>query len=597
MGTEPQEALDRAALVAAALGDLDLDLVLRGVTLLNVFTGELYPADIGIAQGRIAYIGSDGAGLSARETLDRDGLVAIPGLIDTHLHIESSMVSPGEYARAVIPRGTTTVLIDPHEMGNVFGLDGVRYMVEASEDLPLRTLVMVPSCVPSAEGLETAGASFGVEEVSEMLTWPRVVGLAEVMDYDGVLRRSDRTMQLIEATLARGGIVQGHAPLVVGRSLAAYIAAGIDSDHETQRSDEALEKLRAGMYLEARESSLALNAAAAADALRGRGYLPNVTLCTDDITPEDLLAQGHIDHVARRLVEEGLDPVDVVRFATLNAAARLRRHDIGALAPGRIADVVLLSDLRQFRVEEVFAAGRLVARGGGPLFEPGTRMAPAARALEQRNSVRLPAGLDADAFRLRPEGLDGRSTARVRAIEIRHGASPETRFTEVVLPVTDGELDLGAGSNRLAIVERHGGHGRVTCVPLLGFGLRTGAVASTVSHDSHHISVIGADREDMLAACHALRDLRGGLVVVVDGTVRAAVPLPVGGLISLERLETVAEQVDEFRQAAAEAGIGPEGDVMKIVAFALVVSPAAKLSDLGLVDVDRQSFVPLLVDR
>jgi adenine deaminase len=596
MGSEPQPDLDRNALVAAALGEVQLDLVLRGVTLLNVFTGELYPADLGIAQGRIACVGPDGGGMSARETLDRSGLIAIPGLIDTHLHVESSMVRAGEYARAVIPRGTTTVLIDPHELANVFGCDGVRYMVEASEDLPLRTLVMVPSCVPSAEGLETAGASFGVDDVSEMLTWPRVVGLAEVMDYDGVLRRSERMMGLIETTLARGGLVQGHAPLVTGRPLAAYAAAGIDSDHETQRSDEALEKLRAGMFLEARESSLALNAAAAAGALRGRGYLPNVTLCTDDVTPEDLLASGHIDHVARRLVEEGLDPVDVVRFATLNAANRIRRHDLGALAPGRIADIVLLSDLARFEIQEVYVAGQLMARAGKALFEPRPATAPVVRRLERQNSVHLPIALDADRFRLRPDGLGGRSSARVRAIEIRHGASPETRFATLTLPVADGELVLGAGVNRLAIVERHGGHGGVTCVPLLGFGLHSGAVASTVSHDSHHIAVVGADRDDMLAACRALEKLRGGLVVVVDGTVRAAVPLPVGGLISLEPVETVADQLAAFRRAVADAGIGPEGDAMKIVAFALVVSPAAKLSDLGLVDVDRQALVPLLVD-
>ncbi|HYM90806.1 MAG TPA: amidohydrolase family protein, partial [bacterium] len=329
-----EPAYDREALIGAAAGRLELELVLHGASVVNVFTGEVYPADIGIFQGRIAHVtGPDDPPLTARTVRDRRGLWAIPGFIDTHVHIESSMVTPAHYAEAVLPHGTTTVLIDPHELANVLGLRGVRYMLESSENIPLRILIMAPSCVPSAPGVETAGASFDRAEVEAMLAWPRVVGLAEVMDYPGVLKGDGRMMRLLEATDAARGLIQGHAPRLKGRALSAYIAAGINSDHENREAAEALAKLRAGMYLEVRESSLSKNAAAMAEALRGRGYLPTVTLCTDDVTPEDLLRHGHINHVARRLVEEGLSPVDVVRFGTLNAANRLRRHDLGALSP------------------------------------------------------------------------------------------------------------------------------------------------------------------------------------------------------------------------------------------------------------------------
>ncbi|HXX39263.1 MAG TPA: adenine deaminase C-terminal domain-containing protein [bacterium] len=592
---------DRKALIDAAAGRRELDLVLRGVSIVNVFTGEVIPGDLGIFRGRIAHVsGPDDAPLSGREVLDRTGCWAIPGLIDTHVHIESSMVTARHYADAVLPHGTTTVLIDPHELANVLGLRGVRYMLDDSADTALRVLVMAPSCVPSAPAVETAGATFARAEIEEMLTWPRVVGLAEVMDYPAVIRGDDRMLGLIEATEAVGGLVQGHAPRVRGRMLSAYVAAGIDSDHENREPVDALGKLRAGMYLEVRESSLSPNAAAMAAALRGRGYLPTVTLCTDDVVPEDLLRRGHVDHVARRLVEEGLDPVDVVRFATLNAANRLRRHDLGALSPGRVADVVLLSDLSRFTVREVYRAGRLVAQDGRCVTAAGARPRSGPDdGIERENTIHLPATLAADSFRIRVPGIEN-GDAVLRVIDFNGRSAPvRTTYGAMRATIAGGEVVLPSGDGgrlaTLAVVERHGRHGGAACAVLRGFGPRDGALASSVSHDSHNLTVVGTDPHDMLAACRVLAECGGGIVLVSRGAVMAKITLPIAGLLSPRPAEDVALEVAAFRRAAEDAGLVGERSFTGIVSLTLAVSPEGKLSDLGLVDVERQTLLPMVI--
>jgi len=596
-----EPAYDRRAMIEAAAGRRELDLVLRGVTLVNVHTGETYPADIGIFAGRIAHVTAPGDGpLAARTVFDRQGLWAIPGLIDTHVHIESSMVTPAHYAEAVLPHGTTTVLIDPHELANVLGLPGVRYMLDASEDIPLRVLVMAPSCVPSAPAVETAGADFDRAEIEEMLGWPRVVGLAEVMDYPAVLRGEGRMMRLLEATERAGGLIQGHAPRVRGRDLSAYAAAGINSDHENRETQDALAKLRVGMYLEARESSLSPNAAALAEALRGRGYLPAVTLCTDDVVPEDLLRRGGVDYVARRLVEEGLDPVDVARFATLNAANRLRRHDLGALTPGRIADIVLLSDLRQFRATEVYRAGRLVAQDGRVVAASASAPQNRAAAIERENTIHLPRDLAAGAFRIRVPGTrDGEATIRV--IDFNGRSAPvRTTYGTMRVRVAGGELQLPPADGRelalLAVVERHGRHGGTACAVIRGFGPREGAIATSVSHDSHNLTIVGTNPDDMLLACRALAERGGGIVLVQGGRVTARIDLPVAGLISLRPAADVAAEVTAFRAAAEAAGMAGERAFMAVVSLTLAVSPEGKLSDRGLVDVERQTLLPTVIE-
>jgi adenine deaminase len=595
-----EPAYERRALIEAAAGRRDLDLVLRGATVVNVFTGEAYPADLGIYAGRVAHVTAPGdPPLEGRTAIDRRGLFAVPGFIDTHVHIESSMVTPAHYADAVLPHGTTTVLIDPHELANVLGLPGVRYMIDASEDIPLRVLVMAPSCVPSAPAVETAGADFDQAQIEEMLRWPRVAGLAEVMDYPGVLRGEGRMMRLLEATERAGGLIQGHAPRVRGRNLSAYAAAGIDSDHENREAQDGLAKLRAGMYLEVRESSLSPNAAALAAALRGRGYLPAVTLCTDDVVPEDLLRRGGIDYVARRLVEEGLEPLDVVRFATLNAANRLRRRDLGALTPGRIADVTLLSDLRTMRAAEVYRAGRLVAQDGRVVVG-GSAAREDAAAIERVNTVHLPPDLGPASFRIRVPGTpDGEATIRV--IDFNGRSAPvRTTYGTMRVRVAGGEVRLPPADGRelamLAVVERHGRHGGTACAVIRGFGPREGAIATSVSHDSHNLTIVGTRPDDMLLACRTLAEGGGGIVLVEQGRVTARIDLPVAGLISLRPAEAVAAEVAGFRAAAEAAGMAGERAFMAIVSLTLAVSPEGKLSDRGLVDVERQTLLPTVIE-
>ncbi len=357
--------MTRTALVEAARGDRQLDLVIRGGLLLNVYTGEIYPADIGIFGDRIAIIDKEQQlGLSGAAVLDAQGLIAMPGFIDTHVHIESTMVTPPNYARAVLPFGTTTVVIDPHEIANVSGRAGVEYMLRASEGLPLRVYITVPSSVPAVPSLETAGAAFDANDIAEMLAWPRVIGVAELMDYPGIVRQEPRMAGIAEAGLLAGKALEGHAPLLGGRELAAYLAAGVDSDHESRDWEEMVEKLQAGMWIYGRENTFRRSAGDLARALEEIPHPWNVALCTDDIDPDDLLQRGHIDRGLRVLIERGVDPALAIRFATLNGATRYGLRDLGALAPGKLADIVLVESLRNLRARVVLSGGQVVARDG-----------------------------------------------------------------------------------------------------------------------------------------------------------------------------------------------------------------------------------------
>jgi adenine deaminase len=593
--------LDRVALIEAAAGRRELDLVLQGVRVIDVFTGRAVQGDIGIFSGRIAHIsGPDEPPLTGRINLRREGFWAIPGLIDTHVHIESSMITPARYAEVVLVHGTTTVVVDPHELANVLGLQGVRYMLEASKGIPLRVLVMAPSCVPSAPAVETSGAEFDRAEIAQMLTWPRVIGLAEVMDYPGVIRCDGRMMRELDAADAAGALVQGHAPGVRGRDLSAYVSAGIESDHETRLPQDALAKLRAGLYLEVRESSLSPNAKPLAEALRGLGYLPTVTLCTDDVVPEDLLRHGHLDHVVRRLIQEGLDPLDVIRFPTLNAATRLRRRDLGALSPGRIADIVLLSDLHQVTVHEVYRAGHLVASDGHCVVDCNPIPTDLIRQVESAQTIHLPENLSADIFRPRlPEHPSGR--ARIRVIDF-HGRRAPIRTTYGTLDVNvhNGVIEIPGPTSPhlciLAVVERHGRSGRTACAIIRGFGPRSGALASSISHDAHNLTVVGTDPDDMLIACRAVAECGGGLALVRSRQIIARISLPIAGLISPHPVDTVAQEMAQFRKACENAGMSGDCAFTGVFSLTLAVSPEGKLSNLGLVDVNRQKLLPLAIE-
>jgi len=579
--------------VEAARGDRPLDLLIERATLVNVFTREVYPADIGIAGGYIVHVGAPTwQGPEPLARLQAHGKFALPGFIDTHVHIESSMMSPAEFAAAVLPHGTTTVVIDPHEVANVAGLRGVRYMLRATADLPLRVALQVPSCVPAVPALETAGAEFGPQEIAEMLSWERVIGLAEVMDYVGVIGQGERMRHILDAALERGVVISGHCPGLSGRELAAYIVGGPDSDHEGLGYEELLGKLRLGMAVEARVSSFSESITMLGAIVRQLGFAPpNMVMCTDDIFPPDLARCGHMDHVVRRAIAAGFPPVDAVRTATLHGAQRHRLYDRGALAPGKLADILLVSDLSNPRADEVLVGGQLVARAGRMVVP----LPQATDNLERENTVRLPrppAAADL-ALRARP----GRQRERVRVLSLVPG---QPRGLETIeLPVRDGVLDTSATPDvcLIAILERHGRTGGSSLALVKGTGLQRGAVASTVAHDSHNLLILGHTPGDMALAAAQIASWGGGLCCVEGGRVLAGVPLPIAGLMSPRPLHEIAPLVDALSQALQGLGMPGPNPLGTIFGLALPVIPRYGVTDRGLVDTATQAFIPLWADE
>lgn len=576
----------RAALIEAARGSRPLSLAILNVNLVNVFTCEVYPADVGVFGERIAVIGPPGEyDLEAERTIDGQGLWITPGFVDTHLHIESTMVTPPAYAAGVLPRGTTSSVIDPHEIGNVLGMEGVRYMVESSKDIPLHVSVCVPSCVPAVVGGETAGAHFGPEEVTEMLTWPGVIGVAEVMDYMGVVQGDPRMLGIVQAGLDAASSIQGHSPLLRGRDCSAYLAAGIQDDHELRDGAEGLEKLRLGMLPLLKVSSHGNHVPNILPALIRAPHL-DIALCTDDVEPSDLLENGHMDRVVNEMMRHGVEPARAVRWATLNGARHYQMRDRGGLAPGFFADLLLLDSLEPVRVRDVFVGGKQVVEDGQLTVSIPLDGVPA----PARDTMLLQHQSAEDLIPSCPvrDGMVPVNTMHLLPSRL-------TKLRRLDAQVREGRLSLNSLSDdacHVAVVPRHGqSHGPGLSL-LTGLGMKQGAIASTVAHDSHNLLIVGRDAHDMAAAAEHLRETRGGICIVVDGQVTASVPLPIAGLMSDLTVPEVAAQMDNLHAQAAACGIRHTARGLSTTGLALTVIPDISASDIGgLFDVHTQEAI------
>jgi adenine deaminase len=574
-------------LTAVAMGRAHAELVIRNGRVVNVHTREvLEGADIAIAHGRIAMFGDVSHTLGPQtETIDAEGAYLVPGLIDTHLHVESVMVTVTRFAEAVLPRGTTTVFIDNHEMANVFGLEGMSWFLEEGRDLPLKVFLAVPSCVPALPGFEDAGASLGPKEIREALGWAGTAGLGEVMNMPAVIEGDERIHAEIAATLAAGKPVTGHWSLAGWNDhrLQAYIAAGVDSCHETTTREDALAKLRAGMWVQFREGSTFRDVEALAPVLTEDGVDPrHCLLVTDDVLPDTVAEEGHMDRVVRRAIDAGIDPLVAIQMATLNGAEYFGlRHDLGSIAPGRLADVLFVEDLRDFHPHQVLADGR--EAGALPRYEyPAQAFA----------SIRLARPVTADDLRIQASG----DRATVRAIGVASG-KVTTEHLQVELPVVEGEVPASVEHDvaKAASIERHGGPGTIGLGFVKGLGLTRGAVASSVAHDNHNLLVAGMTDADMIFAVERLAEAGGGMIAVADGEVLALVELPIGGLISDRSVADLAEQAHALSEAYRRLGSPIENAEMIFSFLSLGVIPALRLTNRGLVDgVAFELVAPLL---
>jgi len=563
--------------IKVAKGEAPCDLVLKGGEIVNVLSGEIYAADVGIFDGQVVGIGD----YKGREEVDIRGKFVCPGFIDGHVHIESSMVEVREFAREVVPRGTTSVVIDPHEIANVFGLEGIQYMLKSSKFNPLNVFLMLPSCVPATE-FETSGSSLKGFDLYPLLNEKWVLGIGEVMNYPGVLNRDQDLLDKIR--MADVKRVDGHAPNLSGRDLCAYVAAGVRSDHEGTRLEEVREKLRLGLHIMIREGSLTKNL---------RDLLPvvthyNISRCffvTDDRHPKDIIDEGHIDYMVRTAIASDIDPISAIRLATINTAEYFKLDRLGAVAPGYIADLLVLSSLRDITVDKVFKRGVMVAEGGR-LLDLGTT--PPKVLLRSSINIKF---LTPEDFKIPAR------TGRLRAIEMRPGdIKTGEHITEARVVGGFAESDPERDLTKVLVIERHHSSENIGKGFLKGLGIKRGALASSVSHDSHNIVVAGTNDADMLEAVIEICRMKGGLAVVADRKVIGRLPLPVAGLMSEQTMAQVKADLDRLDAVTASLGITIRQPFMALSFVTLPVMPDLKLTDLGLFDVRKFEFCDIFVD-
>jgi len=568
-------------LISVARGEEPADLLLKNAQIVNTFIGEVEQADVAIYGDRIAGVGDYH---KSREIIDLQGRFLAPGLINGHTHIESSMLHPARYAQAVVPRGTLAVVTDLHEIANVCGSKGIKFVTDLARKLPLDMLFMAPSCVPATH-LETSGAQISSKEVKRILAHHKIIGLGEMMNFPGVVNGDEGVLKKISAS--KGKAIDGHAPGLGGKELNAYLSAGIRSDHESTTLEEGKEKLRRGMYLMIREGSSEKNLDALLPLVTDNTY-KRCFFVVDDRSCSDLLWEGDIDAVVRKAIQRGLEPVRAIQMATINAADYFRLYDRGGIGPGYLANLIIITDLAKLEIDLVFYQGKLVAKQGKPLF-PSPPIT-----LELRDTVRIKPPT-AKSLSLRAPIVSGRSNLSEESypvIEIVPGQIVTKKAIEK-LKVVDGAVmtDLKRDILKLVVVERHKASGNIGVGLVKGFGLKKGALASSVAHDSHNIIAVGANDFDILKAIEEINRLQGGLVVCANLEILASLPLPIAGLLSPEPLDVVTSQHEIIEKTAADLGSLPPAPFALLSFLALPVIPELRLTDLGLVDVNKFTLI------
>ena len=585
------------SLVDVAMGRAHADLVVSNGRWVCVQSGEILPGiSVAVKEARVAFIGEDAEHTIGPDTkiIDAQGRFLVPGLLDGHMHIESGMVTITEFVRAVLPHGTTGMFVDPHEIANVFGLEGVRLMVDEAAIQPMHVWVQMPSCVPSAPGLETPGAAVGPEEVAEAMTWPGIIGLGEMMNFPGVYFSDEKMHAEMARTREAGKVIGGHyASLDLGLPFHGYVAGGPEDDHEGTRLEDAVARIRQGMKVMMRLGSAWHDVASQIRAVTELGMDPrHFILVTDDSHSGTLVTEGHMDRVVRHAIEQGVEPITAIQMATLNTAEHFGvSNDVGQIAPGRYADMLLVGDLDAIDVQMVIARGEVVAESGGMIVDLPSFNYPE----DVKNSVNMGKQLGAGDFKI-AVSKDGELTANV--IGIVENQAP-TKHLKLPVEAVDGELsiDMQRDLLKVALVERHKGTGEVQVALVQGFGLDPGcALGSTVAHDSHHMIVVGSDEDAMALAANRLVEIRGGQVVIKDGEVLAEVELPIAGLMSNERAEIVADKAEALLEAFRACGCTLNNANMQLSLLALVVIPDLRISDKGLVDVNAFEVVPILAE-
>jgi adenine deaminase len=578
------------------MGKIPADTVIRNGRWVCVQSGEIIPnTDIAIKDGRIAFVGADVSHTLGKQTnvINAGDRYLVPGLLDGHMHVESGMVTVTEFVRAVILHGTTGMFIDPHEIANVFGLKGVRLMVDEAAVQPIHVWVQMPSCVPSAPGLETPGASIGPQEVAEAMKWEGIIGLGEMMNFPGVMNADEKMHAEMAETRSAGKVVGGHyASLELGKEFHGYVAGGPEDDHEGTRVEDAVARVRQGMKVMMRLGSAWHDVASQIRAITEMGFDPrHFILCTDDSHSETLINQGHMDRVVSHAITQGINPITAIQLATINPAEHFGvAREVGMIAPGRYADILLISSLPKFEVEMVIAKGQIAAQNGKLLMDIPAFPYPTWAV----SSVNLGRELTARDFRLTAPVSSGKVKAHI--IGVIENQAP-TQHLVMEVNVVKGEVspDIERDILKVALVERHKGTGEVQVGLVNGFGLdQPCAIATTVAHDSHHMIVVGTSDSDMAIAANKLGQVGGGQVVVLDGEVIGMVELPIAGLMSNERAELVAEKASGILEAFRTCGCTLNNPNMQLSLLALVVIPELRISDLGLVDVNEFDFVPVL---